>query len=609
MKPEKIYRTIKCPIKSVIKNENDLSEIKDITILINELRYHVLSFTKLYFIHLFDTREDFPIIDRSLFMCIIRCFRITKGKAFAKNINLYNQVKKFYDDKYRFIYNTKKEYVNLNSIIYYMIEDMIKDIENNIKMHFYNHLKKYFQSKYNIRNVSIDEKKAVYKLINHDIKVTYESTYLRRIIFHDVKISIPYDLKYQPQKYLYGMFYMARACEYFKDPFLNVFPLKRSIVPGHIRIDTEVINNIFLKGNSFKKHYKSNLTICRNEIWNHVFKMDKKVFNVTKKSNYIFSGSIQTDGISISILHEQVVNELPKKSKEMYIDEISNSLKMELKDKNIISIDPNKQDLIYCTIGEKKTNDLKHFRYTQNQRCFETKKRRFRKILEIEKKKDLNGIDVLECENLLSSTNSKTTNYELFKNYIIVKNNVYNRLQEFYNQDKWRKARLHLYVNTRKSEEKMINNFKEKLGNPKDSIIAFGDWSQKEQMKFHEPTKGKSFRSLFRRYGYKVYLVDEYRTSKKCCNCKCVEEGNCINFLKIASPRPWRREYTNLCHGLVKCKTCDTMFNRDVNSSMNIREITKMALENKSRPDYLQRNHPITKIVTHKKGLGKSRKS
>ena len=34
-------------------------------------------------------------------------------------------------------------------------------------------------------------------------------------------------------------------------------------------------------------------------------------------------------------------------------------------------------------------------------------------------------------------------------------------------------------------------------------------------MKNHEPTKGKSFRRLFKNCSYKTYLVDEYNTSKK----------------------------------------------------------------------------------------------
>ena len=54
----------------------------------------------------------------------------------------------------------------------------------------------------------------------------------------------------------------------------------------------------------------------------------------------------------------------------------------------------------------------------------------------------------------------------------------------------------------------MIQNFKKKFGNPENTIIAFGDYN-KTNLKYHEPTKGKSFRSLLRRNRYSVYLVNE----------------------------------------------------------------------------------------------------
>ena len=45
----------------------------------------------------------------------------------------------------------------------------------------------------------------------------------------------------------------------------------------------------------------------------------------------------------------------------------------------------------------------------------------------------------------------------------------------------------------------MLNNFKEKFGNPKNVLIAIGDFEQKKQMKYKEPSKGKSFRKLFKK--------------------------------------------------------------------------------------------------------------
>jgi hypothetical protein len=83
----------------------------------------------------------------------------------------------------------------------------------------------------------------------------------------------------------------------------------------------------------------------------------------------------------------------------------------------------------------------------------------------------------------------------------------------------------------------MINRFKQKFGSPEDSIIAIGDFEQKKHMKYKEPIKGKEMRTLFRKNGYNVYLVDEFRTSCKCSNCG----GDTNRFMMRGNPKPFKR--------------------------------------------------------------------
>ena len=67
-----------------------------------------------------------------------------------------------------------------------------------------------------------------------------------------------------------------------------------------------------------------------------------------------------------------------------------------------------------------------------------------------------------------------------------------------------------------KHEQRMINEFR-----------GCCDWEQLKHRKFKEPTKG--FRDLFRRMGYKVYLVNEFRTSLHCARCQ-QEDGKCRKY-------------------------------------------------------------------------------
>ena len=99
-------------------------------------------------------------------------------------------------------------------------------------------------------------------------------------------------------------------------------------------------------------------------------------------------------------------------------------------------------------------------------------------------------------------------------------------------------------------------------------------------------------RTLFRKNNYKVYLVDEFRTSCKCSNC---EGGICEKF-RVRKHPDKRKDELRLIHGLLRCKSGCGLWNRDRNGSSNIYKIAYNAINNLERPSYLCRetnNHPL----------------
>jgi hypothetical protein len=133
-------------------------------------------------------------------------------------------------------------------------------------------------------------------------------------------------------------------------------------------------------------------------------------------------------------------------------------------------------------------------------------------------------------------------------------------------------------------------------------VVAIGDWEQMQHRKFKEPTKGKGFRTLLRKASYDVYLVDEFRTSCRCSHCE--EHGECKTFLECENPRPYHTGRI-LRHGLVRCKTCQRLWNRDTNASSNrdtnassnIWRVADSAINGLPRPEHLRRtvqaNYPV----------------
>jgi transposase len=200
-------------------------------------------------------------------------------------------------------------------------------------------------------------------------------------------------------------------------------------------------------------------------------------------------------------------------------------------------------------------------------------------------------------------------NIKKFKEYIKEKNKINGKLFKFYENEIFRKLRLDSYINKMQNEQKMIKEFIATFGEPKDTIVCIGDWEQKHQMKYKEPTKGKGLRTLLRKNGFDVYLVNEFRTSCRCSKC----EGECETFRTCENPRPWRKDEIILRHGLIMCKTCKALWNRDENSSCNIYKIAQLAVLGKERPKYLCRETKKQlsdiKSISQKHNLRKSEKT
>jgi hypothetical protein len=101
-------------------------------------------------------------------------------------------------------------------------------------------------------------------------------------------------------------------------------------------------------------------------------------------------------------------------------------------------------DLLYCVNGV--SNEHRKFRYTQNQRRKEPKKKKYRNYLEERKNQLVNGKSVREWEAELSLFNKKSLNFELFKTYTAKKNELNALLSPFYGEYIFRKLKLGAYM-------------------------------------------------------------------------------------------------------------------------------------------------------------------
>ena len=518
----------------------------------------------------------------------------------------------------------------MNTIIDYLTIYIFTMYENNIKQHYIEYIERYV-------NVIWKKKETIEKIRNEnqDKKVKKElinkfCSQLRRIKkdllnfendkcksdkkYHEwiskqknkilptkkkyKKNNLYYDLQCCPQDYYSAMIYMMKEVEKKECSINNIFPMRTNIIPKHIRIDTTTLVHLLMtkkQGNKSDYLFKGNLKRFENKIWEFFFRTERQCF---KKKWYDFHHMIETDGTGCSILFlrkDKVGKRVKTKIKinsEEYIDELKDYEK--IKDHKIVSIDPNLSDLIYCVDSDKK--DRNFFRYTQNQRRKETKDKKYKKIILKRKDEKIDNKTIVELETEVSLFNRKTLDIKEFKKYLKKKNEINSKLFNFYEKELSRKLKLSGYWNRLKSEQRMINRFKSIFGKPNETVVCIGDFEQRKHRKFKEPIKGKGFRTLFRRHGYKVYLVDEFRTSCRCSNC----EGECEKFRKCRNPKPMKNDEI-ISHGALMCKTCNALWNRDENSSRNIYKIVYNAIHKKERPKYLRRS----KVISDTSSVGK----
>ena len=629
-KPLEFFKSIKTSLKSVLKHpEINTKILNDAVVRSNKIVIHTLQFLKLYLLDYYENNNNtLPVISKELInnsMKVICGEKTEKRGKPAKNetIEMKDKLTTFYNHHYLpLTQNDPIDYAGLNTVLDYLKEDVITMYENNIQLHYVEYIERYVnvvwkkkiivdkirklgkthkESETRVRNLCAELRKIKNDLLNVDGK-PYQSNHhyhkwiaeqKQHILPHRNKFeknSVMYDLKCKTMEYFPCMIFMMKQVENDGESVNNVFPLRSEITPKYIRLDTTTLVNLLLrKEHGAKGFFKTNGELKKNEdkIWNFFFRTERKSFH---KKGFSFHHMISTDGIGLSILflrEDLVGKKLPmmKKgiSKELYIDELDDY--STLQNKTIIGVDPGKEDLIYCVDNASKHANV--FRYSQNQRRKETKMKKYNNIILAMKTNKIEGKTIIEYETELSHFNRKSLQITKYKEYLQEKNRINHILFQFYRKELFRKLKFGKYINIKRNEQKMISNFKRAYGDANNVVICIGDWEQRKQMKYKEPTLGKGIRTLFRKNNFNVYLVDEFRSSCKCSKC---DGGICEKFMVRTHPNKKKnKDELRLIHGLLRCKSGCGSWNRDRNGSSNIYKIAKNAINNIERPSYLCR--------------------
>ena len=218
--------------------------INDAVIRTNKIVFHTYNFLKLYLLYLYDKNKKFPGIDVDFVYTIMGIVSIrsdARGRpASEEKQNIILKLNSFYNKHYRFLIieddivsDDKLSYVLKN----YECVDIVKNINNNIKEHFPQYVRKYVNTYFDINQkiINIKSNKELsdleikeeirnitqsYNKIKYDLLPINKESYTSNKKYHKWinetkqkimpytnyhKNSIYYDLEVNPQNYIKSM--------------------------------------------------------------------------------------------------------------------------------------------------------------------------------------------------------------------------------------------------------------------------------------------------------------------------------------------------------------------------------------------------------------------
>ena len=628
---EQVYRMIKCPLKSVLKEYDKLQPIIESAVIdINKFVILGYQFIRLYLLNKFNNKTEFPTINKSFILDVLKTIATSetnRGKSNKdeniKNKSIKDDLKLFYNDVFSKLVHEKLSYTNKTHILEQTAKEMITCLETNISTHFIKHLFRYINCLFkDPKNNQIklekdkDKRKTMYKelneeirnlksdLINNKIKDSkseyHEWINTNKKYFYPEKInkSVAYDVKIHPEKYLIHAFYINSKIEELGCKTFQVIPQRNNIVPKNIVLNTSGIADYI--GNKYPKLFdysKSELVLhCKKyqkHVWSKILKLEKRsIFN---HKEYIFYNQITTDGFSCSLLFilkkykdKEYGDKIPKKQDEKNIIKNINTLtknecnKYLTDEYKIITNDPGK------TRSLSMIDDNNNFyKYTACRRRYETYTKRSNEIINIEKRKH----NIIEKETELSKFNSKTLKIDEYKNFITNKNKLNNNVESFYNNILFRKLNFRRFIRTKQSEEVLLNEIENKYLTKDDKdegkkiVLLYGDYSIGTSMKGCYSTPNLGLKRLLSTR-FEIYDTNEYKTSKL--------YNKTYKELKNVKIR--KGKHVKSLHEILTLKE-DTekriFVNRDVNACKNILSIGLYYLKHRERPKEFIRKQTV----------------
>ncbi|KAJ3394224.1 hypothetical protein HDU92_007081 [Lobulomyces angularis] len=304
-------------------------------------------------------------------------------------------------------------------------------------------------------------------------------------------------------------------------------------IPRHIRFDTNILITVVLGLGSELTKGTVNVEDNLEDIWSEVFNLKEKPFK--SRSGMVFSGSIETDGISKNRKGKKRKKSDDTPNVEDNLEDIWSEL-FNLKEKPFKS----RSGMVFS--GSIETDGISVTVCLEDIPSHNKKKNRKGK-----KRKKSDDTPIIENKKQQKvKPKSKKKPSEYFQDNILKDN--------------------HVYIDPNKRDLLYCLGANETFGDSENTTVLIGDWSR-SAMKYQVPTKGKGFRDMFKKAGYQKHLKKDSILI-------------CHGLLRCKN-----ENYKQMMNG----QLVERLWNRDDVATLNIKDVVMNTLLHKVRPVYLRR--------------------
>lgn len=329
-------------------------------------------------------------------------------------------------------------------------------------------------------------------------------------------------VKQKAHHFLVAMSIMSADREAAGHHAFSLFPLRRNMVPKHVRFDKKSLHEA-LQGMKNERQGKKRKA-PGDEHFTFAEVIDARCVRTTSK--WTIKDGFTTDGICARV-QQQRVQSLPKKRQApkflprrgiWAIDELKRVSRLE--ELHVVGIDPGKKELVVA-VDQDDGGRRRAVRYTQRERQKDMRSRQY-----ADEGSRSKPSSVRCTEEDLANTNSYSSSVETFRRYVWQRQEGLAERLEFYAELGHRRRRWKSYLKSQQSEEKLYQKLRaiHKKSDSRTLVLAYGSWGLVAGRPRSAGNKGLPpciGVGLMRKLG-KRFLVSptpEQFTSKTCCRC------------------------------------------------------------------------------------------